>query len=170
MMAGRPGGSPPLFWRNPARTDNLQGPALARLADTATPLPRAGTSLCEYADTKPKKTPIWFDLDDSRLLFVFAGVRTSWHGIRGNKANPIEGDHHQLYGFLTTDPNAVVGLIHPKAMPVILTTIEEMDVWLRASWTEAAALQRPPDEALQIVATGQREDGAEIIAAEPRLL
>lgn len=36
-----------------------------------------------------------------------------------------------LYGFLTTEPNAVVGPIHPKAMPVILTTAEERDVWLR---------------------------------------
>ena len=35
----------------------------------------------------------------------------------------------RLYGFLTTEPNAEVGAIHPKAMPVILTTEEERDVW-----------------------------------------
>jgi hypothetical protein len=29
---------------------------------------------------------------------------------------------HLVYGFLTTSPNAVVEPIHPKAMPVILTT------------------------------------------------
>ena len=45
--------------------------------------------------------------------------------------NPIEGEH-QLFGFLTTDPNAVVGPIHPKAMPAMLTTAEEFDVWLHA--------------------------------------
>jgi putative SOS response-associated peptidase YedK len=32
---------------------------------------------------------------------------------------------HLVYGFLTTAPNAVVEPIHPKAMPVILTTDEE---------------------------------------------
>jgi putative SOS response-associated peptidase YedK len=36
----------------------------------------------------------------------------------------------------------VVEPIHPTAMPVILTTQEEHDVWLRALW-EAKALQRP---------------------------
>jgi hypothetical protein len=30
----------------------------------------------------------------------------------------------------TTAPNAVVEPIHPKAMPVILTTDEERDVWM----------------------------------------
>ena len=64
------------------------------------------------------------------------------------------------YGFLTTDPNAEVGGVHPKAMPAILTTAEEFDVWLRADWSEAKVMQRPlPDGALRIVATGEKRDG-----------
>jgi putative SOS response-associated peptidase YedK len=61
------------------------------------------TSCCEYADTKPKKTPTWFAFDESRPLAVFAGVWTAWTGARGPKSKPVEGQHG-LFGFLTCDP------------------------------------------------------------------
>lgn len=116
------------------------------------------TSFCEYADTKPRKTPTWFALDESRPLAVFAGLWCTWTGTRGTKANPVEGEH-QLYGFLTTEANAVVAPIHPKAMPVILTDADEIECWLRAPWSEAKSLQRPLlSEALRIVATGEKSD------------
>jgi putative SOS response-associated peptidase YedK len=61
----------------------------------------------------------------------FAGIWTTFNGDRGTKSKPVLGPH-QVYGFLTASPNAVVEPIHPKAMPVILTTDEERDVWMRA--------------------------------------
>ena len=65
------------------------------------------------------------------------------------------------YSFLTCEPNAEVKLIHPKAMPVILTTDEEFDAWLNAPVEEAPSLQRPlPDGALKIVARGECKDAA----------
>jgi hypothetical protein len=103
--------------------------------------------------------PQHFALDEDRPLAFFAGIWTIWHGRRGTKANPIEGEH-QLFGFLTTDANAEVGAVHPKAMPVILTSTEAVEQWLTLPVKDALALQKPlPDGALRIVATGEKEDG-----------
>jgi putative SOS response-associated peptidase YedK len=70
------------------------------------------------------------------------------------------GEDNHLFGFLTTEPNDVVGPVHPKAMPVILTTPEDIETWLTAPAEQALKLQRPlPDGTLQILATGVKKDG-----------
>jgi putative SOS response-associated peptidase YedK len=118
-------------------------------------------SFCEDAPTKPRKTPTWFALDDSRPLAFFAGIWTTWEGTRGTKAAPITGLHN-LFGFLTTNANAEVKPIHREAMPVILRSAKEIDAWMSAPPDQVPTMQRPlPNGTLQIVARGEREDGGD---------
>jgi putative SOS response-associated peptidase YedK len=117
------------------------------------------TSFCEYEDTQPRKTPVWFALARDRPLFAFAGIWRPWHGARRAAETPAD---HLLFSFLTCAPNAEVGAVHPKAMPVILRTPGEMERWLSAPREDLAALQSPlPDGALAVVARGSREDAAQ---------
>jgi hypothetical protein len=61
-----------------------------------------------------------------------------------------------LFGFLTTEQNGVVGAVHPRAMPEILTREDEVKQWLTAPAREALELQRPlPDDTLRVVARGR---------------
>jgi hypothetical protein len=62
---------------------------------------------------------IWFALNATRPLACFAGIWTTWTSVRKVKEGETIND---IFAFLTTEPNAEVGAIHPKAMPVILTT------------------------------------------------
>jgi putative SOS response-associated peptidase YedK len=116
------------------------------------------TAFCQWQRTKPLKTKVWFGLSESEPLFFFAGLWTRWLGTRGAKAAAVTGAH-RLYGFLTTEANAVMAPFHPKAMPVILTEPDELEAWLLAPWDEARALQRPiGDDVLRVVEGGARED------------
>jgi hypothetical protein len=59
--------------------------------------------VCFGRDTSPRL--LRRDLDELDICLEDQGGQTT----------------NDLFGFLTTEPNDVVGLIHPKAMPVILT-------------------------------------------------
>ena len=86
------------------------------------------------------RPPVWFALDESRPLAFFAGIWTRWTSVRKVKEGETTND---FFAFLTTEPNAIMAPIHPKAMPVILTTPEEVDAWMTAPAIEALKLQRP---------------------------
>jgi hypothetical protein len=86
---------------------------------------------------------VWFALNEDRPLFAFAGIWTTFKGDRGTKSKPIPGPH-QVYGFLTTTPNAVVAPIHPKAMPVILTTADRRKLGEAVGRNETAVLGFEP--------------------------
>ena len=112
------------------------------------------TSFSEF--NKTEGGDIWFALDDSRPLAVFAGVWTNWTSVRKVKEGETTND---LFGLLTTEPNDVVAPIHSKAMPVVLTKPDEIEAWLTAPAEEALKLQRPlPSSALKFVARGQKYD------------
>jgi len=122
------------------------------------------TSFCEPDQASGSKQLTWFALDESRPLFFFAGIWTpQWTSVRKVKDGETTDD---LYAFLTADPNAEVLGIHPKAMPVILRTPEEVDQWLTLPTAEALQMQKPlPDGSLKIVARGTKQDG--LASADP---
>ena len=85
----------------------------------------------------------WFAATDGSPMF-FAGIQVrGWRSVRKVKDGPTTDD---LFAFLTTTPNAEVAAVHPKAMPVILTSPQAWEDWLTMPFEIASVLQRPlPD-------------------------
>jgi putative SOS response-associated peptidase YedK len=108
-------------------------------------------------DHEGSRKNIWFALDDTRPLAFFAGVWTPHQCVRKAKAG---WEEIEAFGFLTTDSAEPVKTYHTKAMPVILTTEEERDLWLsNAPWEDVKRLQRPlPDGLLKVVSVGGKQD------------
>ena len=92
------------------------------------------TRFCEWTAEPDaatgRKRKIWFGLHDGGApVFAFAGL---WR--------PGEGG--PFMAFLTCAPNAVVGAVHPKAMPVMLRP-EGTARWLDGDRASACALALP---------------------------
>ncbi|PXW69502.1 putative SOS response-associated peptidase YedK [Blastomonas natatoria] len=97
------------------------------------------TAFCEYAaapdPVTKRKRQHWFALTSGEP-FAFAGI---WR--------PVEMGAR--FAFLTCAPNALVGAVHPKAMPVMLTG-ERLAQWLREDWGQAERLVAPYPDATMI--------------------
>lgn len=161
MRWGIPG--PKMYGEHPVT--NVRNPASPHWRPWLKPAQRClvpATAFSEYADAKPRKVPVWFARDEDRPPFAFAGIWRPWTGVRGTKRENPEraAQEHRLFSFLTTEANGVVGAVHPKAMPVLLTDPEAWAIWLEAPVEEALRLQQPlPDALIREVARGERADG-----------
>ena len=98
------------------------------------------TSFCEWTGETGSKTKVWFGLaEETPPLFAFAGI---WR----------PGEDQPFYAFLTCAANQLVGAVHPKAMPVMLSPGEEVERWLGAEMADACVLARPfADTAMRCV-------------------
>ena len=83
-----------------------------------------------------RKRKVWF-AHEGQPVFAFAGI---WR----------PSDERSFMAFLTCAPNATVGAVHPKAMPVMLDPAD-YDRWLENEQEEACSLAQPyPDERMRV--------------------
>lgn len=88
------------------------------------------TRFCEWTGEVGSKRKVWFGMAEAHEpLFAFAGL---WR----------PGDGGPFMAFLTCESNAVVGAVHPKAMPVMLRP-SQAAAWLDGTRDDACALAIP---------------------------
>lgn len=104
----------------------------------------------EYGPGPSPRKLVWFRVTEDQPV-AFAGIWRGWEGTRGPKSAPVTG-YHDLFAFLTTEPNDLVGGVHEKAMPVILIGAQAMRDWLTAPASAVPALAAAIEsEAMEIV-------------------
>jgi len=97
------------------------------------------TRFCEWtAEPDPatkRKRKVWFGMrEEHDHLFAFAGL---WR-----PGDTRAGTSGPYMAFLTCDANALVGAVHPKAMPVMLRPADA-GRWLDSERADACALAQP---------------------------
>lgn len=111
------------------------------------------SSYCEPNGEKPAVWH-WFAIngEHSRPLFAFPGIWRSYIGPLKKDGPSVTLD---VFAFMTTEPNALTVSINHERMPVLLSTEEQFETWLKGSPKEAFALvQRFPAEAMRVVQFG----------------
>jgi putative SOS response-associated peptidase YedK len=110
------------------------------------------TSFMEWGGVKGDRRQHWFTVP-SEPIFAFAGI---WRD-----------SDVPSFAFLTCEPNPLVEVTHPKAMPLILAP-EDHDRWLTDGWSDAQSLVQAYPSQLMAMETRDGR-GAPLLAAD-RLL
>ena len=112
------------------------------------------SSFCEpFGGVKPA-TWHWFALkgDEPRPLFAFPGIWRRWRGPIRKDGPSVKID---VFAFLTTLPNSLVGTVNHERMPVLLTEEGEFETWLNGAPADAMRLVRSFDpDRMSIVQEG----------------
>jgi putative SOS response-associated peptidase YedK len=89
---------------------------------------------------------------DARPLFAFAGHRRHHVGPIKKDGPSVELD---VFSFLTTTPNPLVGSINHERMPALLSTEPDLETWLSGTPEAALNLVHPyPADRMRMVQSG----------------
>ncbi len=116
-------------------------------------MPSARVVLLRTKGEKPA-TWHWFALngDEDRPLFAFPGI---WRRYRGPVKKDGPNVDLEVFAFMTTEPNELTASTNHERMPVLLSTEEQCDTWLKGTANEAFALARSfPADMMRIVQRG----------------